>query len=44
MRFLADKNFPRAAVAALAEAGHDVVWARRVAPGATDVLASDASC
>lgn len=36
MRFLADENFPGAAVVALAAAGHDVVWARNVAPGASD--------
>jgi len=37
MRFLADENFPGAAVAALEVAGHDIVWVRRAAPGATDV-------
>jgi hypothetical protein len=36
MRFLADENFPRAAVAALEAAGHDVVWVRTAAPGAAD--------
>ncbi|HZU89060.1 MAG TPA: DUF5615 family PIN-like protein [Stellaceae bacterium] len=36
MRFLADENFPGAAVAALAAAGHDVVWVRTAAPGAAD--------
>jgi hypothetical protein len=36
MRFLADENFPRAAVTALLSAGHDVVWVRSVAPGAAD--------
>jgi predicted nuclease of predicted toxin-antitoxin system len=36
MRFLADENFPRAAVAALEAAGHDIVWVRLAAPGATD--------
>jgi predicted nuclease of predicted toxin-antitoxin system len=36
MRFLADENFPGAAVAALEAAGHDVVWMRRDAPGASD--------
>ncbi len=36
MRFLAHENFPRAAVAALQAAGHDVVWIRIDAPGATD--------
>jgi predicted nuclease of predicted toxin-antitoxin system len=37
MRFLADENFPGAAVIALEAAGHDVIWVRRVAPGATDL-------
>jgi predicted nuclease of predicted toxin-antitoxin system len=36
LRFLADENFPAAAVAALAAAGHDVVWVRTVAPGMSD--------
>ncbi len=36
MRFLANENFPGAAVAALAAAGHDIVWVRTAAPGATD--------
>jgi len=36
MRFLADENFPGAAVTALAAAGHDVVWVRTAAPGAAD--------
>jgi len=36
MRFLANENFPGAAVAALKAAGHDVVWIRIVAPGAAD--------
>jgi hypothetical protein len=36
MRFLANENFPGAAVAALQAAGHDVVWVRIVAPGASD--------
>jgi predicted nuclease of predicted toxin-antitoxin system len=41
VRFLADENFPRAAVAALQAAGHDVVWVTIAAPGAedTEVLA-----
>jgi predicted nuclease of predicted toxin-antitoxin system len=41
MRFLADENFPRAAVAALETAGHDVVWVRTSRPGAAgaEVLA-----
>jgi predicted nuclease of predicted toxin-antitoxin system len=36
MRFLADENFPGAAVTTLAAAGHDVVWVRITAPGASD--------
>lgn len=36
MRFLADENFPRAAVAALTSAGHDVIWVQAVSPGASD--------
>jgi hypothetical protein len=36
LRFLADENFPRAAVAALEAAGHDIVWVRLAAPGAAD--------
>jgi predicted nuclease of predicted toxin-antitoxin system len=36
MRFLADENFPRAAVSALEALGHDVTWIRIVAPGAND--------
>ena len=36
MRFLANENFPAAAVASLAAAGHDVVWVRLVAPGMPD--------
>lgn len=36
MRFLANENFPGAAVTALKAAGHDVVWVRTAAPGATD--------
>jgi predicted nuclease of predicted toxin-antitoxin system len=36
MRFLANENFPGAAVIALESAGHDVVWVRVAAPGATD--------
>ena len=43
MRFLADENCPRAAVAALEVAGHDVAWVRLAAPGAdADVLAAAA--
>jgi hypothetical protein len=33
MQFLANENFPQAAVAALVDAGHDIVWVRTVAPG-----------
>jgi predicted nuclease of predicted toxin-antitoxin system len=36
MRFLANENFPGAAVTALGAAGHDVVWIRIAAPGASD--------
>jgi hypothetical protein len=36
MRFLANENFPGAAVNALEAAGHDVVWVRLARPGATD--------
>ena len=36
MRFLADENFPRIAVEALAAAGHDVAWVGFAAPGAAD--------
>jgi predicted nuclease of predicted toxin-antitoxin system len=36
MRFLADENVPAAAVAALEQAGYDVVWIRRIAPGSSD--------
>jgi predicted nuclease of predicted toxin-antitoxin system len=36
MRFLANENFPGAAVAALEAAGHDVVWVRIAAPGTPD--------
>ena len=36
MRFLAHEIFPRAAVAALQAAGHDVVWIRIDTPGAAD--------
>lgn len=37
MRFLANENFPGAAVGALEAAGHDVVWVRTAAPGAADL-------
>jgi predicted nuclease of predicted toxin-antitoxin system len=36
MRFLANENFPGAAVDALQQAGHDVVWVRTAAPGISD--------
>jgi predicted nuclease of predicted toxin-antitoxin system len=36
MRFLANENFPGAAVASLEAVGHDVVWVRTVAPGMSD--------
>jgi hypothetical protein len=36
MRFLANENFPGAAIAALTAAGHDIVWVRTAAPGAND--------
>lgn len=35
MRFLANENFPGAAVSVLKSAGHDVVW-RTMAPGTSD--------
>ncbi|OUL25161.1 DUF5615 family PIN-like protein [Nostoc sp. 106C] len=36
MRFLANENFPRDAVEALRQQGHDVVWIRTDAPGIAD--------
>jgi len=36
MRFLADENFPGAAVSALRERGHDVVWVGAESPGISD--------
>lgn len=36
MRLLANENFPRVAVEALREDGHDVAWIRTERPGATD--------
>lgn len=36
MRFLANENFPGAAVKVLEAAGHDVVWVRITAPGTGD--------
>ncbi|HEX3952164.1 MAG TPA: DUF5615 family PIN-like protein [Stellaceae bacterium] len=41
MRFLADENFPRAAVEALRDAGHDVIWIRTTEPGAPDQAVLD---
>jgi predicted nuclease of predicted toxin-antitoxin system len=41
MRLIADENFPRPAVAALRQAGHDVIWARTDAPGTGDVALLD---
>jgi predicted nuclease of predicted toxin-antitoxin system len=36
MRLLANENFPLAAVVALREKGHDVLWIRTDAPGSRD--------
>lgn len=36
MKFLADENFPGAAVAALRESGHDVLWVAADAPSTLD--------
>lgn len=36
MRLLADENFPRDAVQALREAGHDVVWVATNSPSISD--------
>jgi predicted nuclease of predicted toxin-antitoxin system len=36
MRFLADENFPGAAVDALTRAGHDVIWVGAISPGTSD--------
>jgi len=36
MRFLANENFPGAAVAALEAAAHEIAWVRRIAPGVSD--------
>jgi predicted nuclease of predicted toxin-antitoxin system len=36
MRFLANENFPGAAVEVLQAAGHDIVWVRTTAPGLSD--------
>lgn len=36
MRLCANENVPRDGVAALREAGHDVLWIRETMPGASD--------
>jgi hypothetical protein len=36
MRFLANENFPGAAVSTLKSAGHDIAWVRTLAPGMSD--------
>lgn len=36
MRFLADENFPGAAVGALRAMGRDISWVRALSPGMTD--------
>lgn len=36
MRFLADENFPKNAVLALQQQGHNVLWIRIDAPGSSD--------
>jgi len=36
MRFLANENFPGAAVKLLQSAGHDILWVRTAAPGTSD--------
>jgi hypothetical protein len=36
MRFLANENVPGSAVTAVGAAGHDIVWVRAAAPGASD--------
>jgi len=36
MRFLANENFPGAAVAELRVAGHDVIWVRTATPGISE--------
>jgi predicted nuclease of predicted toxin-antitoxin system len=41
MRFLANENFPGAAVAAIAALGHDIVSIRLVAAGASDAAVLD---
>ncbi len=41
MRFLANENFPFAAVTALRQASHDTAWVREEAPGSTDEAVRD---
>jgi hypothetical protein len=41
MRFLANENFPRAAVLALRNSGLDVEWVRTTSPGASDRFVLD---
>jgi len=36
VKILANENFPQAVVRALRGAGHDVLWARKEMPGASD--------
>lgn len=36
MRLLANENFPKEAVEALQQRGHDVVWVRTHCPGISD--------
>jgi predicted nuclease of predicted toxin-antitoxin system len=36
VKILANENFPQAAVLVLRGAGHDVLWARKEMPGASD--------
>ena len=36
MKLLLDENMPMAAVVALRELGHDVLWVREVMPGSSD--------
>jgi len=38
MRYMANENFPAAAVEALRNLGHDVFWVRTDAPGSTDTV------
>jgi predicted nuclease of predicted toxin-antitoxin system len=36
VRFLANENFPGAAVSVLKSAGHNIAWVRTMAPGMSD--------